>query len=599
MAYGARGAAHADVGRDRRERSDAASPRHLGADLRAITLGGVRGSMASSDERLLEQALSDLDERPASALALLEALWRATRDPGRGDAFEALAGKVHPRRPLSGKTVSAKSAAWLALDDRRTSADVATLLAALTVGHWGLAQERLARVSAWAPDPRVSGALVALLERPPYASQDAIPFWEDLLTVLVAVDDPRSTAHLAVFAARTWPGSIRAGELMKPLLEEAARAAEGRAPPLPLGEIAARLRDELLRRVAPPSEHARSAERLLARIFDNPEDDELRRVYADVLLEQGDPRGELIALQYRRLDGDLDEAVAKREAWLLRMHRKKWLGPLGDVAADVELERGFLASLSYDAKYAAQLAAVTGSPYWATVRALRLVDTKTKRGLVELLTHPVMRSLRDVRGLDVATAAALGDRGAAWTALGIRVPDAAPPALDLRNFPALRTLEVQSSARGLAPLRWLMEHPVLDRIEALVVQNGDSAFPTWLSAVLRRPRAPRSLVIEPTRDLASGTLRWSLERATGEVRYALSITVPHRPWLSGESARTNAARAIAAVARGLASVPARALERVHVFAEASWIEEHRAELAAALDATRARGELPAVTIGAG
>jgi uncharacterized protein (TIGR02996 family) len=46
-----------------------------------------------------------------------------------------------------------------------------------------------------------------------------------------------------------------------------------------------------------------SERHLLGEIYASADDDDLRQVYADLLLERGDPRGELIALQYKERRG--------------------------------------------------------------------------------------------------------------------------------------------------------------------------------------------------------------------------------------------------------------------------------------------------------
>ena len=86
-----------------------------------------------------------------------------------------------------------------------------------------------------------------------------------------------------------------------------------------------------------------NAESLLAAILDDPASDEPRLVYGDWLTERGDPRGELIALQYKRLDaGKLPAKEAKREKQLLAEHGAKWMHPLDAVVRDPRFERGFV-----------------------------------------------------------------------------------------------------------------------------------------------------------------------------------------------------------------------------------------------------------------
>jgi uncharacterized protein (TIGR02996 family) len=72
-------------------------------------------------------------------------------------------------------------------------------------------------------------------------------------------------------------------------------------------------------------------------VWANPADDDARRILADWLVEQGDPRGEFIQLQ---LAPRRDE---KRERALLAKHGRAWIGDaLGAIVTkDIGWERGF------------------------------------------------------------------------------------------------------------------------------------------------------------------------------------------------------------------------------------------------------------------
>jgi uncharacterized protein (TIGR02996 family) len=123
-----------------------------------------------------------------------------------------------------------------------------------------------------------------------------------------------------------------------------------------------------------------SDDTLLAAIHADPDDDEPRRVYADLLLERGDPRGELIVLQLARAAGDATEAQVQRERALLNRHARAWLGPLVEVCelggglsgawarGRTRFERGFVAT-AYLNRTADP--AVIGHPLWETVTDLR------------------------------------------------------------------------------------------------------------------------------------------------------------------------------------------------------------------------------------
>jgi uncharacterized protein (TIGR02996 family) len=85
---------------------------------------------------------------------------------------------------------------------------------------------------------------------------------------------------------------------------------------------------------------------LLADVKAQPDDDVPRLILGDWLQDQGDPRGELIHLQVvrARLSDDDPRWIELRrcEAALLRRHVHEWLGPLVDLAAGWEFERGFI-----------------------------------------------------------------------------------------------------------------------------------------------------------------------------------------------------------------------------------------------------------------
>lgn len=77
-----------------------------------------------------------------------------------------------------------------------------------------------------------------------------------------------------------------------------------------------------------------------------PDDDVPRLVLADWLQDQGDPRGELIALQMQRhrlaADDTRQIELARRERLLLRRYIFDWLGPLVNLVSEWRFERGLL-----------------------------------------------------------------------------------------------------------------------------------------------------------------------------------------------------------------------------------------------------------------
>ncbi|MEW5740965.1 MAG: TIGR02996 domain-containing protein [Myxococcota bacterium] len=113
-----------------------------------------------------------------------------------------------------------------------------------------------------------------------------------------------------------------------------------------------------------------STEELFQAVYDAPADDGPRLVLADFLLEEGDPRGEFILLQF-----DTSARARKRAGKLLERHRPTFLGPLREVVVvgtDV-WERGF--PVAFTARLDGSLAAC---PAWATVKRLGVAWTSLR-----------------------------------------------------------------------------------------------------------------------------------------------------------------------------------------------------------------------------
>lgn len=88
--------------------------------------------------------------------------------------------------------------------------------------------------------------------------------------------------------------------------------------------------------------------RLVAEVVAHPEDDGPRLVLADWLLEQGDPRGELIQVQCRHASAPAG-ALAARANQLIAEHGVRWSSHLLPDAGRPVFERGFVARVECDA----------------------------------------------------------------------------------------------------------------------------------------------------------------------------------------------------------------------------------------------------------
>lgn len=128
---------------------------------------------------------------------------------------------------------------------------------------------------------------------------------------------------------------------------------------------------------------------LLAEIVANPADDGPRLVYADALVERGDPRGEFIQLQLRK--GPYDAAAADREHQLLRANKERWMAEAGIAGALTNFFRGFPASLIGDAAAILACGEVLRTQPITSLSILSKFD-----GLDALMKLPALARVREI-----------------------------------------------------------------------------------------------------------------------------------------------------------------------------------------------------------
>ena len=104
-------------------------------------------------------------------------------------------------------------------------------------------------------------------------------------------------------------------------------------------------------------------------------------VLADQLQEQGDLRGEFMALQCRQAEGALSAAGRRRLFELRRFHHKSLIGELKGIVTRARFRRGLLVagSLGYDRK---TFDAAWDSPRWAALEILN-VKYESSPGFLE------------------------------------------------------------------------------------------------------------------------------------------------------------------------------------------------------------------------
>ncbi|MGC4119710.1 MAG: TIGR02996 domain-containing protein [Myxococcales bacterium] len=441
-------------------------------------------------EAMLEQG------DPASALEAVCELWRDTRDTRLAILAEKLAERCAKlAKPLPAKPVAKHHELWLAQAPKATAAELAVLLPSLASHKAPMALERIEKLAGQRPNPLVALALTKLVLAPPFQSTGGKLFWKRLFATLPDHADPRTVELLepcaGTFAERL--GAATIGEVFESGVAAALPALKKELASLhrPLGgeDLTALARLEAAS-AAPASASKTDAtgEDLLAQVLAHPEDDGPRQVLADRLQEKGDPRGELIALQFKRRAGGLEAKEEAREKALLNKHLGAWLGPLANVVLkkSVRFERGFLASCEYFAKKKVDADGALGVPLWATVEYLE--------GAVpaEVLTGSPMRALRRLDAspeklqssksdavVRLSTVAALArhepfthlEAIACWTGSDdAAAAQAVLAASEAPGLPALRELALHGYTRDS---RWLWGSPLAKRLTRVTLPPLD------------------------------------------------------------------------------------------------------------------------------
>jgi uncharacterized protein (TIGR02996 family) len=307
------------------------------------------------------------------ALHVLLGAWRTKKAPAIADAIDALSARITKHLPpIEGAKPPALHAAWIEVARRGHEADVDRLAPALLGEPKNTLDERLSELVARPADPRIATALLAMVQHPPTTAYDRFGMWTFVFDHLLALGDVRVRAPASVIQrdpppafAGNWPVLTKKlarfmkalPKLAEPALtddESVAVDALARAiTNAPEGSFVKAAEGLLAKTAAQAASAGRTHEEFLAAIYAAPEDDAPRLVYADWLLEQGDPRGEFIMKQFQ------DPKVASGAP---DVHKKLWIAPIapllegagfGEWRSCVKFRRGFLSSVMLKQKLSA------------------------------------------------------------------------------------------------------------------------------------------------------------------------------------------------------------------------------------------------------
>jgi len=433
---------------------------------------------------LLDDAKAQVDAGNAGdALDALVQAWRIKREPALADVIDLVSALV-TRPSLVAKPLKTQWEQWRVVAAKKDPADLARLLAVPLPRKWTEAEPLLNVLYDWPSDPRFSRFLAQLvLSNAVYSrigdnrADQVFGFYHRVFRVLVRLADTRVLTMLAdvrrnesdVYGA--WRAGI--GEALAPLKQQ---------EPVKLTIDEQQLIDALRERFASQTserEHtAETVEGLYAKICERPDDDGLRAVFADLLTERGDVRGEFVTLQ---LQAQRDLAKEDR---LIKKHATAFAGPLdGRFHREHRVfERGFLAGGALAGFQLERLEpSVLDEPSWRLITTLKLplrFDTTS-------LSHP---NLAFVRKLEVTesnlpamlkrdwplTELIIGH----WNDERLALPH---PLSEATQFPALKVLGVHDipDAEAVACRQWLPKAPVLKRLERVVLAIFPTKFGPW------------------------------------------------------------------------------------------------------------------------
>lgn len=238
---------------------------------------------------------------------------------------------------------------------------------------------------------------------------------------------------------------------------------------------------------------------LRALALERPDDDAAHLVYADALMEEGDPLGHLIAAQIRTPSAPVPDDVLRRIAGPLRRFGR------------LEVRRGFLREVHMRRMTPTEYDRVIGHPAWDTVQVVGFARSKRVPSLpaarvVALLSHAVCRNVHRVEGVDRGTFLALTRLPLGLTSMAIDVGSLSPRDVVGDALP-LRSLEMEVYSPLLLG-QWFASagRPVLDTLEELRVDT----LPWFELEVLQHAPARLQRLVGPRSESVRRDGRWHL-----------------------------------------------------------------------------------------
>jgi uncharacterized protein (TIGR02996 family) len=463
--------------------------------------------------------------RDAEALRHACEAWRRVRAPALAELVDGIDERVRPARPpIGGKSQKEQQAAWLARAKAGDAGDAALLAGGVITTSSKVSEARLVAL-ADTDDPRLAARLLEWMRDPPFTALSTRSFWKLVFATAARLRDVRLLAAEAELRRR-WeacfayePQRDYIGRRLTEALDEIRKHGE----PV-LSANAAQLASAIRGQLGGPSmgqQTQRTEAELISDVWAHPADDAPRLVYGDWLSERDNPRGEFIALQFKRQHAALSPTEDKREKSLLAAHGKAWLGPLKDVLQlkGLRFARGFVAAGEIPQVALNRALKLIGHPVWSTLEELR-------GGVrVDLLVKTDFPSLRKLtRPLYAGDLLMLAERkellAIEYAEIVVSSYDELPLerqrdiVAELAALP--RLVEVSVNVGAIDSVTWLVESPIARRVARLEIRQQpghpdllperNQAFDAVVASLVGEQATAPTLTLERPWSMLSGTL---------------------------------------------------------------------------------------------
>lgn len=437
--------------------------------------------MTAAGDRALVEAARRLErgDLPGALDALLHG-WRLARDATLATRIAQLGdalGQALP--PIEGDNPSDRHARWLACAAEARPVDQWRLSRAFARPPMTRITARLRWLAGQPADPRwtplvVEIAVAHALDYWPELAPSPRRIWRRCLDVLADLGDPAGAGWLDATIARLQiPADPRgAGDACRGRLSALRRTLRAIPAGPPPGAEALATFDAAFAAwragpaprpedVRPPTPVDRGAD-LRALIQAEPDDVDLRRVFADWLEATGAPRAELMRLQLQEQAAARPSAArAKRIARLIHRYEVRWLGALAPFVREVEWHLGFPRAATVLFRGQKQRDAALADPAWRTFTEIHTRDPQA-------LSHPNLAGVQQIgRSSPLVSCqsrlspVAVEVVEAITRPVGCRrlIVEGEPLSrLDRALWPALERVEIDAFGEGAlagAPIEWL------------------------------------------------------------------------------------------------------------------------------------------------